>query len=335
MGDFRKPSYSAALNMAQLVYLLAQQGGSMTFEEVLDTLGVSGRTARRYISALNKGLITDGQPVILVSRADGVERWSLNEGKTIDLTQYQWTSLYFATALMGSLRGTVLQDGALDLLRALEKQIPRSRRHCLRNFSKKFHSTAFGQKQYESSDDQVDALLRALLWQRKAEIVYTSSRGTHTYPVLPYTMLMHREALYLVAYSERHEEIRVFKVDKIADVTLSRDKTFEYPKDFSPTDYLGASFGIFCPDSEQTYEVEVEFDEDLYDYVAHRKWMPDQRTSRVKDGRFRMTVTVSDLFEIAHWIMGIGSDAQAIKPKELRELIVDEARKTLSIYVGD
>jgi predicted DNA-binding transcriptional regulator YafY len=68
--------------------------------------------------------------------------------------------------------------------------------------------------------------------------------------------------------------------------------------------------------------------------VANRAWIANQETSPVQDGTFQMKVVVSNLFEIFHWIMGIGSEARVIKPEELREMVRGEAMKILEIYEG-
>jgi len=45
-----------------------------------------------------------------------------------------------------------------------------------------------------------------------------------------------------------------------------------------------------------------------------------------------MKVVVSNLFEIFHWVMSIGSEARVIEPGELREMVRREAKKILDGY---
>jgi predicted DNA-binding transcriptional regulator YafY len=162
-------------------------------------------------------------------------------------------------------------------------------------------------------------------------MTYVSSKGQNVHRVHPYTLLMHRNALYLIAYSEKYAEIRTFGVDKMLEARLTKE-SFEYPGDCSPETTLRQSFGIFQGDAEAGINVVVDFPEQLYHYVALREWSPLQQCSPLKDGRFTMSVRVSNLFEMAHWIMGIGSDAIVMEPKELQGLIHEEARKTLELY---
>jgi predicted DNA-binding transcriptional regulator YafY len=47
-----------------------------------------------------------------------------------------------------------------------------------------------------------------------------------------------------------------------------------------------------------------------------------------------MRVVVSNLFEIFHWLMSIGSEAKVIEPEELKEMVRGEALKILDSYDG-
>jgi predicted DNA-binding transcriptional regulator YafY len=47
-----------------------------------------------------------------------------------------------------------------------------------------------------------------------------------------------------------------------------------------------------------------------------------------------MKVVVSNLFEIFHWVMSIGSEAKVVEPKELIEMVREEALKILDGYEG-
>lgn len=332
MADYRKPSYSAALNMAKLVYFLAREGRSMTLEEITETLSVSERTARRYLKSLNEcpGFV-EAEPLIVVTRKGGIERWALNDRETVTATHYQLVSLFMASVLMTFLEGTVARDGLLDIIATLQRSLPRSHKKLLHNHVKKLYYTAFGAKRYDNFDEQIDVLFRGVLLQRRVAMSYVSQRGENRYSIHPYTLLIHRDALYLIGYSESHQETRTFAVDKIADARLLED-SFDYPEDYSPDDFLKGSFGIFTRAEQERIDVEIEFDEELYDYVANRNWIPGQKTTRVKNGKFRMRATVTDLFEIGHWVLGMGSAAVVLKPEELREMIVSEVGKIATRY---
>jgi predicted DNA-binding transcriptional regulator YafY len=122
-------------------------------------------------------------------------------------------------------------------------------------------------------------------------------------------------------------------VDNILQARLTKDY-FDYPADYSPESFYETSFGVFKGDEAKKITVVIEFPENLYDYVANRSWIANKETSPVENGKFRMKVVVSNLFEIFHWVLSIGSEARVIEPEELREMVRGEAVKILDGYRG-
>lgn len=329
MEKHRKPTYGAGINIAKLIHVLCTQSRSLAFDDVLRILDVSGRTARRYLKVVNDNLSNEeGEPLIRVTRVGGVERWQLNEAMELGATPYQLASIWVGSSLMKFLGGTVVQDGLMDIYAHLESKVPVLQRNML---GKKFYYTAFGTKQYKEFDDQIDALVRALLLQHKTKITYESNSGIKEYLVHPYTLLMHKESLYIIALVAEHSEIRTFLVESIKDVELTREE-FDYPSGYSPEDLFSKSFGIFVGDSESTFKVVLEFPEHMHGYITNRRWISNQKCSRPRNGKFRMTVWVSDLFEIMHWTMQFGSEVRAISPKKLKGLIREEAIQLIEQY---
>jgi len=334
MNGKRKPTYPAALNMATLVYTLATQGRSLSLEDILRILDISERTARRYLKAMNEFLSNrQGEPLIRVIRTGGVERWRLNETMPLEATPYQLMSLYLGSILMASLNQTVVRDGLMDMFADLEETIPLAQRALLKNYQKKFYTTGFGSRRYEEVDDHIDVVLRGLLNQYKLELHYRSQKGERDYLVQPYTLVMHRDALYLNAWVENYGEIRTFRVDNVLTARLTKDY-FDYPTDYSPESFYERSFGVFKGAASKKITVIIEFPENLYDYVANRSWIANQEISFVQNNKFQMKIVVSNLFEIFHWVMSIGSEARVIEPEELIEKVREEAQKILDGYGG-
>lgn len=327
----RKPTYGAAANMVRLAHMLSSSGRSLSVGEILEELEVSERTLRRYKSALDRCLLSDaGEPLLRAERRDGGEYWRLADGGTVTSTHYHLLSIYMGSILMSFLEGTVIRDGLIDVFEFLRERIPSKHRKLLRNHHRKFFYSAFGRKEYGEHDEHIDVLVRALLNQHPVEMVYDSARGRGEHRIHPYTLLMHRESLYLLAFSHSHGEIRMFRVENIRESKLTGGERFDYPGDYDPAALFAKSFGIFiAPEREREIGVTVEFGEADYDYVANRRWNPSQRVGKVVDGRFRMTAVVSDLHEIGHWVLGFGCRARVVEPPELREFVRDQARRIL------
>ncbi len=129
-------------------------------------------------------------------------------------------------------------------------------------------------------------------------------------------------------FVESHGVIRTFLVESVLEAQ-STQEFFTYPTNYSPELLFGKSYGIFISDPTVTIKVVIEFPAHLYEYIANRTWIADQRVTRPRLGRFRLTVRVSDLFEIMHWVMQFGSEVKLISPQKLKKLISEEAVKIL------
>ena len=315
-----------------MIYSLATQSRSLNLEDILRILDISERTAKRYLKAMNEFLSNrQGEPLIRVIKTGGVEKWRLNETMPLEATPYQLMSLYLGSILMASLHQTVVRDGLLDMFSDLEETIPLAQRALLKNYQKKFYTTGFGSRRYEEVDEHIDVVLRGLLNQFKLALHYRSQKGERHYSVQPYTLVMHRDALYLNAWVENYGEIRTFRVDNILAVSLTKDY-FDYPMEYSPAIFYERSFGVYKGDDGKKITVVIEFPDKLYDYVANRTWIANQEISSVQEGKFLMKVVVSNLFEIFHWVMSIGSEARVIEPEELIGMVKGEVVKMLAQY---
>ncbi len=332
MSGYRKPTYGAAVNMARLMYLLARERRPLPLEEILERLEISPRTARRYLQALNRGLTAEaGGPLIQVTREKGGEYWSLPGDEMLPASHYQLASLWIGGLLMPGLDGTVVRDGLQDVMNSLRESLGPRERPFLRHWNRKFHYTAWGMKRYERHDPALDGLLRALLAERKVNLTYRKPEGPPTRQLVrPYTLVFHRDALYLYAFNESAGECRLYAVDRIQRAEPGAER-FEYPEDYDPRAVFAKSFGVFVGPGETEYEVEIEFDAELYDFVANRLWIAGQKTTPVRDGAFRMTAVVNSLFEIGHWLLSLGRGAQVLRPPELAAWVRGE--QSLSKFV--
>ena len=318
MSGYRKPTYGAAVNMARLVFLLMREQRPLPLDEILERLEISPRTARRYLRALNTGLEAElGSPRIQLIREQGREYWTLPADDKLTASHYQLASLWIGSLLMPGLDGTVVREGLQDVMEKLKEGLGPGERPFLRRWNRKFYHTGWGVKRYDRHDEALDRLLRALLAERKVNLTYRKAEGPPTRQLVhPYTLVFHRDALYLYAFNEEIREHRLYAVDRIQKVELAPDR-FEYPEEYDPRQVFAKSFGVFLGPDEAAYEVEIEFDASLYDYVANRHWPAGLKTTPVRDGKFRMTAVVTSLFEIGHWILSLGRDARAIRPQEL------------------
>ena len=322
--------------MARLLYEIGIQKRSLTKQSLSDELNVEIRTVQRYLKAINENIFTPEKEKLIVAVPKGEHNenhYQLNEDACVNESHEHVVSIFMGSVLMKFLDKTEIWNNLDNVSKSLKGKLSLKEQKYLYNLDKKFYSTSFGMKKYRAYDVQIKKIIKALLRERKLEIFYTSyqSNRKKKHVVCPFTLITHRDSLYLYGYSETVEEDRLFSVDRISDEPVILDK-FAYPEEHFPKKVLKGSFGIFIGNDLDGIEVEIEFNESVYDYVCKRQWMHNQKPTTPNNGKFRMKFLVSDLFEVGHWVLGLGKEAKVIKPKELVDWVKEEANNIILKY---
>lgn len=66
-----------------------------------------------------------------------------------------------------------------------------------------------------------------------------------TYKVSPYATVWNDDRYYLVGYCEKHEDITVFRIDRITNIKLTKNVSKPCPENFCLKDFLSQSFKMF------------------------------------------------------------------------------------------
>jgi len=323
----RKPTYGSAVRMSELVLMLSKAWRPMPVTQICEYFSISQRTAQRYRKALNENLMAaDGGKILRVTREGNVEKWYLADQEDIlTATFFRIMSVYVAMVLLKSLEGTVLENGVKHAWEMLTGQLKPSLKIRLKQFDRKIRYSGFGRKSYSGQNEVLAEILKGLIHQSKIQILYYSHRvKKDRYHVIhPYTLLLHRDSLYLHAYVEGYDQIRTFLVDRIKEA-VNKNESFKHPISFNPDKLADGSFGIFQTPDDKSSKITVRFKEILWEYLTTRNWHPTQKFLPVEDGYFTMEVKLKNTNEFIPWILQFGSDAEVLKPKVVRDRIKKE-----------
>ena len=138
-------------------------------------------------------------------------------------------------------------------------------------------------------------------------------RDGDTYPASPFALYWDDENYYLIAYDEKSESIRHYRVDKMIDIALTKNlrKGHELFRDIDFSTYSKKVFGMF---GGKTVPLCMEFDESLCSVVIDRF---GKDITMLKDGEEHFTVSVP-VFESPQfygWLLSLGEDALLLEPK--------------------
>jgi predicted DNA-binding transcriptional regulator YafY len=308
------------------------RGAGVTIDELAGLCGVTTRTIRRDLQALEEA----GFPLFDDrGRDDGRTRWGINgqafKGLAAGLTLAELSALYFSRTLLESLAGTPFRD---DLESAFEKLASALTPH-MRQFLDKLPrviATKPDPMRRRPGDDGQRIIARALeatLHNRQATLTYysKSSDRTKAYLVHPYRLAYAQGGLYLLAYVPEYGEVRTFAVERIEDISLL-EETFTPIEDL-PEEAFPNSLGVHSGPAER---VTVEFQEPVADYVRAREWHRSQHIEPRDDGGLTLTLDVCLDRALRSWILSFGPFARVVAPASLAQEVAGELEVARAQY---
>lgn len=173
-----------------------------------------------------------------------------------------------------------------------------------------------------------------LCWaeNRKARLWYRSPRsGTlHTRDFSPYMIEpSNTGGIYVIGYDDWAEDIRTFKLERLERVEKLAEP-YTIPEEFDPHAHLAHAWGIMS--GKQITRVELQFSPSVAAFIRERIWHPSQQLSTLEDGSIRLVVHVADPREMRPWIRSWGGEVEVLEPANLRQELIDEARRMCSVY---
>lgn len=164
---------------------------------------------------------------------------------------------------------------------------------------------------------------------KKIRIKYMDSKGDITERVIqPYGLYTYYGANYFIGKCEKRNELRQFKLVRIKDIELLKDK---FEKDeFDLSNYLKNTLGIF---KDKTYKIKLKI---TYPYAMGFKeysWTQDEDIEdHIEGGYLIYNAIVEGKTEITPWIMGMGTACTVLEPSELKEDVIKAYKEVINNY---
>lgn len=298
-----------------------EAGRHTTTQALADELGVTERTIRRDIEALQEA----GFP-LYDDRENGRKVWRLVPGYKQKLTQSfslsELAALYFGKNLLSYLGGAPFAQDLESAFGKIREALPAKSLPYLARIQDLFAARPDPAKDYSKKKDVIAGLVDATLHQRQVNVAYYSfnSRKTKAYTLDPYRLVYYHGGLYLYARAHEHGEVRTFAIERIERIGVL-ETTFEIPKDFNVSEYARGAFGIAGGKAE---EVVLEVDAAVAAYVRERVWHESQRVEERPDGSLVLRMKVTPGFELKSWIKGFLPHVRVQEPASLRLEIAGE-----------
>ena len=323
------PREGQIARILRIIQLMASRKTGVTVGELAKEEDCSPRTIYRDLEAIQLA----GFPVYNEKEGNST-LWRFVDGyrlyMPIPFDVQELMALYYSRGMFHVFKGTVFHDSLESLVKKIRNSLSQETLNLIERFE---HVFSYGQrpvKDYGHYREIVNQVNKACSERRQIEMIYyTLSRDAESQRrVDPYRIWYFEGALYLIGHCRWRDEVRMFSIDRIRLVTITR-KTFQVPEDFSVEEYMANCFKII---HDELVHVEVRFTGDAVLWVVDKKWHPSQQIKRNRDGSITASFDVGGTSEIKSWILSFGPMARVLEPKSLAEEIVEDASRMTELY---
>ena len=178
----------------------------------------------------------------------------------------------------------------------------------------------------------IDKLIEAVQTKRQVRFQYTEydadknkilRNDGEIYVNSPYGCLWNDDFYYLVGYSEKHEKVVTFRVDRIIDLEILEETALPEPENFMMADYARKIIEMY--DGEEQ-EVELICDNELMKSVIDR-FGENIHTERINDDQFKATVTVAASKTFYAWCFRFAGQMKIAGPRKVKKQYLEMAKK--------
>ena len=183
-----------------------------------------------------------------------------------------------------------------------------------------------------SGSKWVSVLLEAIYEKSTLKMKYKGFRkASKTKNICPYVLKQYQKRWYMVAYDydcSRTEKTNVFALDCIEELELSHKDYFVDSK-FSAEDYFKYSIGVWHWHEYKPVTVELAFT-GYIDVILANPIHSSQKAILSEDSKtLSVTIEVYQSPELETLIRSYGSAVRVISPADLRDKIMEDARKVV------
>jgi len=176
----------------------------------------------------------------------------------------------------------------------------------------------------EASAATTSALAKALAERHPVRIrYYTASRDDVTERVVePHQLLVIDGRSYLEAWCRNAEDIRMFRVDRIDQVTTLSEVLPEIPEQ--------------SPATHELFELAEELPLAVLKLAPQHAWVaeyyPVQEVEQQPDGQLSVALRYTDTEWLLRLVLGLGEGVRVVSPTELDTARIRRAREALAAY---
>lgn len=306
--------------LAQMFYECTDQENPMTGQEILDYLQKHDVPANEKTLRGDIQLLQDlGMDIVKIVSRPNLFYWGERqfEMPELKLLVDAVSSSRFITKKKSNTLGKKLAQ------LASENQRSELRRH--------IQATNRVKSENESIYYSVNTINDAISRRKKIQFQYTEygpdlkeilKGDEEIYELSPYALLWNEDNYYAVGWSDKHENVSVFRVDRMYHTEIKDEKAEKRPEGFNLDDYSMPIFDMY--EGYDRVPVKLEVKNELAKYIVDR-FGTKLKTQQVSEDTFTVTVEVSLSPPFYGWVFQFGGDMRILSPKRAVNEITEMA----------
>lgn len=165
-----------------------------------------------------------------------------------------------------------------------------------------------------------DRIAQAIRTKTPVKILhYSFQRNESNFHIIhPYLLKEYNHMWYVLAYSETHQMVRTFGLNRINNVMLRKSHKYKQLEDFDAGSYYRDCVGITRPANQDKETVLLQFTKTLSPYISATPIHTSQRRVEYKN-RFVVELQVYITIELISLLMSYGKHVKVLKPEWLNE----------------
>lgn len=311
-------SDTAATQLRRILAVIPQlaDGRPHSVADVARRIGVDTETLRHDLWSLVTRFDEPGgfiEGVQLYLETDSVELFSNHFRRPMRLTVAELCALELGLAVLAT-QAAPDEHGAIERARSRLRQVI-TNTGADGSIGDLRHVTVGA----DGFTTQIGAIRAALRSHHKLRIAYRRGDATDTTvrTVCPYALVAARGMYYLVAHCEASDGVRVFRVDRIEELTRTEDP-YEVPASFSVNDVAHDGRVL---DARDPVTMTVRYSARIARWVAER-----ERGTTADDGAFVVEHPLADIDWGVRHVLQYGPDAEVLAPAEVRDAVIARLR---------
>ncbi|MBI2333249.1 MAG: YafY family transcriptional regulator [Chloroflexi bacterium] len=314
---------NTATRLITLIFLLQNQPNQKV-SELAEKLGVSLRTVHRYFEML------DEMGIPVYSERGPYGGFSLVRGYKMPplvFTLEEAVAVALGTGLVQELWGDLYRESAHGALAKLENLLPEEQTREVAWARGSLAATGMHRADLKMQTPALEKLRRAIREHRSVTMLYQTSQVPHPAErgLDPYALVHRWGWWYVIGFCHVHKEIRTFRVDRIAEVSLL-EASFAKSPNFDLQEYLKKEL-----QAQPQISARLRFEPGYANLVAgnHSYW---QTVEPQADGSVEVTFFSPTLEWAASTALMYGPAVEVLEPPELRMMVAEWLEVTARKY---